>query len=401
MPPVGSTDSPDPLVSVPPGSPPSETPTNTIDVTVWLGGNAADLASFGQRAEAFSAEHPEVRFHLSYYAPEELLATLEGISSSERPTILIGPSTWGPDLLQSGEIHAVPEAFVGAPPSGILPVAWESVGKDGEVFGMPLSLSGTVWYRNLRLAPDPSPTVEDWVSKGMALRGPAAAGAALDLSYLTIAPWFWACHGSVMAQNAHVEIEVQAGPCWIRLVSVIARAGEIASDAQGDRQVFLEGRAGWLIDDTEADAEILSALGADFVRVDPWPVYGLSGLILPGFVWTEAAFLVSGSDPAQRTMAVAFLHSLIQPESQRALLDAPGTRWRTVRTDLEPIDPWKAQLLEALRSGVLHPVMSAIPPEAEILERAARAVAVQGTQPDVAWQTALDSYRLLLTPTAP
>jgi ABC-type glycerol-3-phosphate transport system substrate-binding protein len=368
---------------------------------VWLAGNAADLASFGQRAEAFSAKYPEVRFHVSYYASGELLATLAAISPSERPTILIGPSTWGPDLLQSGEIHTLPEASVGAPPPGILPVAWESVGVDGEVFGVPLSLSGTVWYRNLRLAPDPSPTVEDWVSKGMALRGRGAAGAALDLNYLTIAPWFWACHGSVLAQNAHVEIEVQAGPCWIRLVSVIARAGEIAADAQGDRKVFLEGRAGWLIDDTEADAEILSALGAEFVRVDPWPVYGLSGLAIPGFVWTEAAFLVSGSDAAQRSMAIAFLNSLIQPESQQALLDAPGTRWRTVLTDLEPIDPWKAQLLDALRSGVLRPVMSALPPVAEILERAARAVAVQGTEPELAWQTALDSYRLLLTPTAP
>jgi hypothetical protein len=100
-------------------------------------------------------------------------------------------------------------------------------------------------------------------------------------------------------------------------------------------------------------------------------------------------------------MAIAFLNSLIQPESQQALLDAPGTRWRTVLTDLEPIDPWKAQLLDALRSGVLRPVMSALPPVAEILERAARAVAVQGTEPELAWQTALDSYRLLLTPTAP
>jgi len=271
----------------------------------------------------------------------------------------------------------------------------------GEIFGMPLSLSGNVWYRNLRLAPNPSPSVEDWVSHGIALRGPDGVGAALDLSYLTIAPWFWACHGSVQALNAHLEIELQAGPCWIRLVGVIAQAGEIASDAQGDRRAFVEGRAGWLIDDTEASGEVLSALGPDFVRVDPWPVYGLSGLAIPGFVWTESAFLVSGSNPEQLTMAVAFLDSLIQSDSQEALLNAPGTHWRTVRTDVDAIDPWKDQLLQALRSGVLRPVVSGVPPEMEILERAARAVAVQGTDPDLAWRTALDSYGLLLTPTAP
>ncbi|MEX0787256.1 MAG: extracellular solute-binding protein [Anaerolineales bacterium] len=396
-----STDRPDPLATDPSASPVSGPATNSVDVTVWLGGSPPDLASFGQRAEAFSSEHPEVRFHLSFYGPDELLPALAGVASSERPTILIGPSMWGPDLLQSGQIHAIPGVSLAEPPPGMLPVAWESVESDGVVFGIPLSLSGNVWYRNLRLAPDPSPTVEDWVSAGMALRGPEAVGAALDLSYLTIAPWFWACHGSVQALDAHVVIEVQAGPCWIRLVSLIAGAGTITSDAQGDRQVFLDGRAGWLIDDTQNDAEILSALGPDFVRVDPWPVYGLSGLTIPGFVWTEAAFLVSDSDPAQLTMAAAFLDSLIQPDSQEALLNTPGTRWRTVRTDLGAIDPWKDQLLEVLRSGVLRPVLSGIPPEAEILERAARAVAVQRTEPELAWQTALDSYRLLITPTAP
>jgi NADPH:quinone reductase-like Zn-dependent oxidoreductase len=92
---------------------------------------------------------------------------------------------------------------------------------------------------------------------------------------------------------------------------------------------------------------------------------------------------------------------LIQSESQQALLNAPGTHWRTVRTDMDAVDPWKDQLLQALRSGVLRPVVPGVPPEMELLERAARAVALQGTDPDLAWQTAVDSYRLLLTPTAP
>ncbi|MGH2607063.1 MAG: hypothetical protein ACRDG5_10770, partial [Anaerolineales bacterium] len=189
--------------------------------------------------------------------------------------------------------------------------------------------------------------------------------------------------------------------CWARLLARVRRVGPLTQNTDEDRVQFLAGRAGWLIDNSAVIVDIQDALGKELLRVDPWPVYAATGRTLPGFVWAEAGFLTAAARDEEQQAALAFLDHLTGIEAQTILLDAPGTSWLTARLDLAIQDPWKSELLGALRAGVARPIVAGVPGEVEILERMIRAVAQQGTNPALAWQTALESLRLLASPTAP
>lgn len=376
------------------------TPTPSTEVTVWLSGSAADVAAFGRVVDAYLATHPGFAFHLVHFPEDEMLLALEGGSGASEPSIVIGPSFWGPDLLRAGLIVELPGQSP-AVPQGVMPLAWEAVIYGEGVIGMPLSPVGNVWYRHRGIAPETPASLETWVRQAIAVRNPQNVGAALDLGYDVVAPWLWACDGFVRASGDRLEVDLDAGLCWARLLARVRRVGLLTQNTDEDRVQFLAGRAGWLIDNSTVIVDIQEALGKELIRVDPWPLYAATGRTLPGFVWAKAGFLAAAARDEEQQAALAFLDHLTGNEAQTILLDAPGTSWLTARLDLTIQDPWKAELLGALRAGVARPMVAGVPGEVEILERAVRAVAQQGTNPALAWQTALESLRLLASPTAP
>lgn len=376
------------------------TATPSRDVTIWISGSAADVAAFAQVLDGYLASHPGTAFHLVHFPEAEILSSLGNGSAAGEPSIVIGPSFWGPDLLAAGLIAPLPGRSATVP-RDVLPLAWESVTYQGGVVGVPLMPAGNVWFRHRVMAPDAPTALETWVRQAIAVRNPINVGAALDLGYRVVAPWLWACDGYVRASGDRLEVDEQAGLCWTRLLARVRRVGLITQNTDEDRVQFLAGRAGWLIDDSTAIVEIQEALGKEFVRVDPSPVYAATGRTLPGFVWARAAFLSTTAGDGEQMAALAFLDHLAGIEAQSLLLNAPGTTWLTARLDLPIQDPWKSEILGALRAGVALPVVAGIPGEVEVLERAARAAAVQGTNPALAWQTALENLRQLAFPTAP
>ena len=376
------------------------TPTPSTDVTIWLSGSATDVAAFGRVVDAYLATHPGVTFHLVHFPEDDMLLALEGGSGASEPSILIGPSFWGPDLLRAGLIVELPGQSPEVP-QGVMPLAWQAVIYAEGVIGVPLSPVGNVWYRHRGIAPEAPASLETWVRQAIAVRSPLNVGAALDLGYDVVAPWLWACDGFVRASGDQLEVDLDAGLCWARLLARVRRVGLLTQNTDEDRIQFLAGRAGWLIDNSAAIVDIQDTLGKELIRVDPWPVYAATGRTLPGFVWTEAGFLAASNRDEEQQAALAFLDYLTGIEAQTILLDAPGTSWLTVRLDLAIQDPWKADLLGALRAGVARPMVAGMPVEVEILERAVRAVVLQGTNPALAWQSALESLRQLVAPTAP
>lgn len=379
---------------------PEATPTPSTDVAVWLSGGVPDVAAFGRVVEAFVATHPGIGFHLVHFPEAEMLSALGDGSTAGDPSIVVGPSFWGPDLLRAGLIADLPGHTPEAPPA-MMPVAWQSVIYGEAVIGVPLSPAGNVWYRHRGIAPEPPASLETWVRQAIAAHGPLTIGAGLDLGYDVVAPWLWACDGFVRAFGDRLEVDLEAGLCWTRLLARVRRVGLLTQNTQDDRTQFLAGRAGWLIDDSASIVDIQEAVGKEWIRVDPSPVYAATGRTLPGFVWTEAAFLAAAARGEEQEAALAFLGYLSGIEAQTILLDAPGTTWLTVRLDLTIQDPWKAELFGALQAGVARPMVAGTPGEVEILERTARAAALQGTNPALAWQTALESLRLLASPAAP
>ncbi|MGH2625248.1 MAG: hypothetical protein ACRDHY_01185 [Anaerolineales bacterium] len=376
------------------------TPTPSSDVTIWLSGSEADVAAFGRVVDEYLPSHPGVAFHLVHFPEGEILSALDAPSGAGEPSILIGPSTWGPDLLGAGRIAKLPGQSP-AVPQAVMPLAWQAVTFGDAVFGVPLMPRGNIWYRHRGIAPEAPSSLETWVRQAIAVRNPLIVGAAMDLGYDVVAPWLWACDGFVRASGDRLEVDEEAGLCWLRLLARVRRVGLLTQNTDEDRAQFLAGRAGWLIDDSSAIVEIQQAVGRELVRVDPWPLYAATGRTLPGFVWAEAAFLSAAAQDEEREAALAFLEHLPGVAAQSILLEAPGTTWLTVRMDLTIQDPWKAGILGALRAGVARPVLAGIPGEVEILERAARAAALQGTNPALAWQSALESLRLLASPAAP
>jgi hypothetical protein len=269
-------------------------------------------------------------------------------------------------------------------------LAWSQAIQGDSVLGLPVQLDGNVLYRNRELAPVPAATVEGLVESSRGFRGTQVVGMNLDFEYSTIVPFGTACGGQLIQPGSLPDLRGSLGPCWLALLQELSRAGPVAFNSDLDREAFRSGQAGWLIDSTELYETLAAELGQATVAVDPWPIYEASGEPLAGFVWGENLYFRNEMEPAEIKLAWEFATFLLSAESQQALSSPVGGGNLPVHAGSFPLVGVYGQMYQALLGGVSRPLDPPAAEIAEILERAARAVAVQGTSVELALRRALE-----------
>jgi ABC-type glycerol-3-phosphate transport system substrate-binding protein len=204
-----------------------------------------------------------------------------------------------------------------------------------------------------------------------------------------------ACGQDIFDVHGELLLFERGGGCWLELLAKIGDLGEVIFDTDEDSQLFMNGRAAWVIASTEMRDELIEAIGVTNLKVDPWPLYGTDGFPLRGFTWSENAYLVAGSTESDLESSWNFVQFLFGPDGQEILSDPGGAAHIPTTSALEPPDSLMLEASSMLRAGVPLPLESELELVQEPLLTAIQAVVLQGADPDFALQMAEERLELL------
>lgn len=356
-PPAAPTLTPTRIPAPLPTRPATSTPEVQASVSIWTSWEPDELSALRSVIGLFQEQNPEFEFSLSYFPQDKLLdAYLACLTGGGCPTILFGPSTWGP-LLVKNEGTVDVSAFIDPQlQNDLYPVAWAQVIWGEVMTGLPLELQGNVLYRNSTLVPDRSSQLGGLIRDAIALREDTLQASIFDLGFYNSAPFLAACEGSLFSPTGELAIGGQSGLCWLEMLGTWETAGRVVIGGDEDQSAFVAGRSGWLIDSSLLLGTLTRALGADSLAVDPWPLLTSTGEPLKGFVWTENVYISSRIEMGDLEASWAFARFLFEPESQAILSDPEGAAHIPAQESVT-IENSRMQTISAmLRSGIPLPI---------------------------------------------
>lgn len=375
-----------------PAPTPDLRPTSVVagSVSLWVTWKPEGVRALNELIEGFQSRNPGTSFAVSYVPADELRATLdEAGASGTLPSLILAPSTWARELFDSGLTQDLSDRPTEEFRVRVHPLPWAQANHQGQVLGIPIQMHGNVFYRNRDLAPIPASTLEGLVQADQALRGSFSEGVAQDYGFRTAAPLSAACGGQLMPDGSAPDLGSPVARCWLELLRDLTPAGPVFFNSDEARELFAEGRAGWLIDNTERFEDLREALGEEALTIDPWPVYQETGESLAGFVWTENAYFSAELNSEDFDLAWDFVGFMLSEDSQLALSNPNGAAHIPVHISAPPLPGHVGQMLSALLEGTALPTSNPRPEYVEVLERAARAVSVLGTPVELALQRAI------------
>jgi ABC-type glycerol-3-phosphate transport system substrate-binding protein len=397
--PILPTQTPAPLPT------PSSLPETSVrgEVVVWMAYDPFELEGLQAVIDTFAARNPDIAFALAYYPEDELLEAFKTLSPSGRgPTILIGPSQWGPELYAQGDILDLGALIDAELEEDVYPVAWTQARSDFAVRGLPLELKGVLLYRNRELASDSPTTMADWAALTAELTAQEGIETSLDFGFQFSGSFLYACGGRLERSSDQAQLWGPVGLCWLDLLRDMAVDARVVFDSEEDYEAFISGSSPWLIDLAERRPALRAALGGDNLAVTPWPVNSQQSLPLRGYVWTENIYIVAGTPTRNLEAAWAFARYLLTPEAQTMLSDPAMAGHIPVVASAELEDPLMVESSAMLRTGVPWPLELSDQEFLDVLETAASNVVLQGSIPEFALNFAQKSLGLPITaiPTA-
>jgi ABC-type glycerol-3-phosphate transport system substrate-binding protein len=371
-------------------------------VSVWTAWEADRVADLSALLESFHQQHPRVLVNLTYFRPEALLeayalAVREGVG----PTVLIGPSAWGPSLLRQGLIVDIAPRVFPAQREAVPALLWSQVSDAGAVVGLPVRARGMVLYRNRNLAAQPAPTLQDLLNRAAETSSRFAAEPVFDLGFEFSGAQLTPCGGTVLRAGGGLGFDEAAGVCWLTLLARFRQAGPLVFDSSVDRATFMAGHSPWLIDSTDALPEIVATLGAENLSIDAWPAVDEDGVPLSGTVWTDNAYFAGGTPASDVEASWALVNLIIGPEGQERLAQADGSWFLPVARNVQPLEPLGIQAASALLEATAMPLAANIDTYTLPLERAVVAVVARAEDPAAALRRATELIRNELTQSPP
>lgn len=361
----------------------SEQPTSPSsiggEVVIWLDWTPAEMEGLAEAIQAFRIRHPDIIFSISYRPGRSLYDDfLLAADTSEKPTILLGPSTWGPTLMENDLIMDLSNYVDLELERSILPLAWSQTGEERAVLGVPVELQGMVLYRNASLIAKRVRDVDEFIYQANELRDLTGMIMPLDFGFFNSTAYLAACGGSLFTPTGALSISSEAGHCWMELLNEMSRAGRVVFNEDIDRIMFEKGESGWFIAESDMLSQLSRSLGAENLAVDRWPVYMRSNRSLAGFAWTENAYLVQSSSNVDLEASWGFMRFLLTPEAQEILSRPDGAAHLPVIYSVQISNRLKSETLSAVQSGIPLPLRRDLDDFIRPIENAIEDFVVQG-----------------------
>lgn len=391
----GPQATPTPEVTEPPATEPAtEAPATkaplTGTVTLWHGWKESEIASLNDVIAGFQGMHPEVTIDVLYTPFDDLRGKFEtAAATGEGPDLLIGPADWGPALYVAELIGDVSMYASEDLLASINSAALGAVQYQGALIGLPHTIKGVVLFRNASLIPDAPATWDDLAASAQSATAGDAVGADLEYGFFFSAAHLTACGGSLMDANGDPTFNNEAGVCWVNLLSGFKDVGPTEYYTDNDVNLFKTGNAGFIIDGSWNTSALAEAIGADNLKVDPWPAYGDSHL--SGYVQTENVYLSANAAPENLDAAWAFVEYLFSPEAQAVLADPTKAAHIPAVSGVAISDRLMQETVAAFDLGTVFPVIPEMGAYWGPMDTALKSVFDEGADPAAALQTAFDS----------
>jgi ABC-type glycerol-3-phosphate transport system substrate-binding protein len=355
-------------------------------VSIWHSWDQAEVDALWTIIGSFQQTYPNVGFDLVYVPQGDLHdkfaseAYLDG-----GPSVLLAPAEWGPDFANSKLLvdltpYVNPDFLV-----TLNPAALGSGRYQGELISLPHTLRGVLLYRNQSIIAQPAATFDQLLALSQTVTRVGAVGAAFDRGIFYSGAHLVGLGGRLMDENGNPAFNDANGIQWINLLKSLDQSGITTFNSNRDRQLFEQGKAGLIFENSGNMHALRDAVGSDNLVIDPWPTYGEGHL--SGYVLADSVYLNANLSGADLTAALAFTGYLLAPEVQAILAEVghiPSGLNVTVR------DHSVQQAMVAFEKGVTFPVNLEAQIYWSVLESALLDVFNRGVDPAIALQQAFD-----------
>jgi len=301
--------------------------------------------------DSFQQLYPDVTFSLQFIPNDELFKRYHDAAYfGQGPGLLLGSSAWGAELYQDSMVIDL-AAYI--PPDYLKNINKAAIasGRIGDAqVSLPLSLRGLVIYRNTNVMPEAPASFEDLIDFSHQATRAGMVGSYLERGAYFSAPNIIGLGGSLMGEGEFPRFDDPYGLEWLELLAEYDVAGAVTFNTNYDLEMFKRGRVGIIIDGTWNLTNLVQAIGAENLAIDPWPSYG-SGR-MSGWVEADSAYVNSNLPGDDLNATLSFMGYLLDPMVQMHLAEVGHIP--SVVTS-HPRDPLIEQAIQALSGGVAFP----------------------------------------------
>jgi len=379
-----------------PPRPPLSPPPAGSSVIIWHSWGSAETTALQSIIQSFQRLYPTVTFSLQYIPQDDLYNSYAGAASiGQGPSLLLGPSNWGPDLYNEKLITNL-DTYV---PSNYLvninPVALSSGEYKDSLISLPLSQHGLLMFRNISLISTPPTSMDELKALSLEATHGGIVGSYLERGSYFSSPAIIGLGGLLMDENGYPAFNDEYGLEWLDLLGAYDDAGAVTFNTNWDLEKFKQGRVGIIIDGSWNTSVLAQSIGIDNLAIDPWPTYGTGHM--SGWVETDSIFLNPNTTSDNRFAALSFMGYLLDPTVQMYLAEVGHIP--TVTTT-QPRDKFITQAMVAFLNGVPYPITvddKVLSIYRNELDNAIRGVFSHGIDPESALQTAEDNITRALS----
>jgi maltose-binding protein MalE len=327
-------------------------------VSLWHSWSDAEIRAFLDVIKGFRETHPDVQFDVLYVPFDELKTKYESaVGLGQGPSLLIGPSEWGPSLFDSDLIQDVSGFLKPELLSSLNSAAEEEVRYHGATIGLPFALHGVLLFRNKLLIGEAQTTFHDLVTASQSVTRGGYVGAYLDRGIFFSGAHLNGIGGHLMDENGNPTFNNQAGIEWLDLLNSFENAGPVEFNGDQDIEYFQEGKVGYVVDGSWNTIAFSNSIGFENLAIDPWPTYRQGHL--SGYIQTENVYLNANIPESDVTPTVSFMEYILNNEPQSILAEAG---FIPAVPDTQVSNPLIQQQMDAFSKGTAYPVS----PEAEL-----------------------------------
>jgi arabinogalactan oligomer/maltooligosaccharide transport system substrate-binding protein len=344
------------------------------------------MESFNGVIATYQELNPDVEFDVLYVPSYDIQGKFESSAQSGGGAcILMGSATLGPILYDSSLIADVSEFTSDEFLATINPAALGSVLYSDAIVGLPMNVHGVLPFRNKSIMPVAPSTFEELVTLAQEATEGDIVGSYLDYGLFFSAAHLHGIGGQLMDSEGNPTFNDSKGLEWIELIQRFEEAGPIENNNDNDINLFVEGKAGFIIDGSWTASKLAEAIGPENLAIDPWPIP------LSGYVQTNNLYLNVNSTGNELDTCWNFMEFMLSPESQQIFSDPSMAGHIPAILGVELTDLLQSQEMETFIGATPFPVIPEMSAYWDPVNNALLSVIEQGANPADALQTAHDN----------
>lgn len=358
----------------------------TGTVSIWHSFGENEVASLNGAIAAFQEIYPDVEFDVLYIPAYDIQSKFESAAQDGGGAcLLIGSYTWGPSLFDAFLVQDVSEFASDEFLATINPPALGLVRYSNSIIGLPLNQSGIIPFRNKTIVPVAPITFEELVSSAQDATSGDTVGAYLDYGLFFSAGHLHGIGGSLMDDDGNPTFNDDKGLEWIQMIQKFEEAGPVENNNDNDINLFIEGKAGMIIDGLWNASMLAEAIGPDNLVVDAWPEP------MSGYVQTDNLYLNAKTTGNDLDTCWAFMEFMLSPEAQLIFADSSMAGFIPSILGIELTDALQMQVVDTFKGATAFPVLPEMNAYWDPVNNALLSVMEEGADPAEALQDAHDT----------